>query len=76
MPLGKVAADICYAPYNELPATWRTCLDLGQEAHRSGSLPIAAVVIDGQGNVIERTLVLSEHNGLEREDSTRPIEVC
>jgi tRNA(adenine34) deaminase len=51
---GEQAADVRYPEYYELPATWRTCLDLAWEAHCAGSLPIGAVVIDEQGNVIAK----------------------
>jgi tRNA(adenine34) deaminase len=52
MPLGNTGVNNRYAPYNELAATWRTCLELAWEAHCSGSLPIAAVVVDEQNKVI------------------------
>ena len=54
MPLGKAAAEVSYPAYDELSATWRACIDLAWEAHRSGSLPIGAVVVDGQGDIIGR----------------------
>lgn len=52
MPLGNAGANSRYAPFDQLPAFWRSCLELAWKAHCSGSLPIAAVVIDGQGNII------------------------
>lgn len=54
MQLGKRAANVHHPAYDELPATWRTWHDLAWEAHRSGSLPIGAVVVDEQGNVIAK----------------------
>ena len=54
MQLGKPADDVRYPAYGKLPAHWRTCLDLAWEAHRSGSLPIGAAVVDEQDNIIAR----------------------
>lgn len=67
MQFGKTAADVPYPSYGELPAHWRTCLDLAWEAHCSGSLPIGAVVVDEQGNVIAK-----DRNRLGEPDEAAP----
>ena len=38
--------------YTELPLPWRLCSDLAWEAYQSGSLPIAAVIVDAGGKVV------------------------
>jgi len=37
-----------------LPEVWRACIELACEALRAGSLPIGAVVVDGQGRIVAR----------------------
>ena len=38
--------------YTESPLPWRLCSDLAWEAYQSGSLPIAAVIVDAEGKVV------------------------
>ena len=41
-------------PFERIDAAWRTCLGLAWDAHRAGSLPIAAVVVDDHGAILAR----------------------
>lgn len=39
-------------PYGELPSVWRTCLEQAWEAFLNGSLPIGAVILGADGQVL------------------------
>ncbi|HZW27947.1 MAG TPA: deaminase [Trueperaceae bacterium] len=47
-------AALAVPAYAELSHVWRECVDLAWEAHVAGSLPIAAVVVDHEGQVVAR----------------------
>lgn len=66
MPLADITTNQYPIPFRELPLVWRTCLDLAWEAHRAGSLPIAAVVTDAEGIIIAR----GRNRLAEREESS------
>ena len=40
--------------FEALPEVWRACFGLAWEALRAGSLPIGAVVVDGEGRIVGR----------------------
>lgn len=40
--------------WNRLPEAWRVSLSLAWESYCEGSIPIAAVVTDGQGKIVSR----------------------
>lgn len=50
MTLDNASASLSQIAFRQLPDVWRHCLDLAWEAHRAGSLPIAAVVTDENGS--------------------------
>ena len=39
-------------PYDELPTVWQRCLEQAWEAFLNGSLPIGAVIVDADGQVL------------------------
>ena len=42
------------SPWGDLDAPWPTCFDLAWEAYRAGTIPVGAVVTDGDGRIVGR----------------------
>jgi tRNA(Arg) A34 adenosine deaminase TadA len=42
------------SPWADLDAPWPTCFDLAWEAYRAGTIPVGAVVTDGDGRIVGR----------------------
>lgn len=56
-------ASLSQIALRQLPDVWRHCIDLAWDAHRAGSLPIAAVVTDDDGKILAQGRNrLAEHN--------------
>ena len=54
MPIDEQATPHNRPAFETLSKPWQTCLALAWEAHRAGSLPIAAVITDTHGEILAR----------------------